>query len=1126
MVQENGPRGQRGRDYSTSGNGAAGGNPTLEAARAYLGAGISFLPLRLDGSKAPSGPDLPTKLDKGRSKPTWDPYKERLPTTEETTQWFDRPDPRGIATVTGKVSGNLELLDFDADALETFAAWKKLVEAESPGLLEKLSVTRTPRQPAGYHVRYRCQEAVIPGNTKLAEKAGPPNPKTGKPTKLTLIETRGEGGYGVAPGSPGACHETGGTYDHLSGPKLSKVQNITAAEREVLWRCAQALNQLPQEERGPKPKGGNKGERPGDNYDLSGPDWETIIGPHGWTKVSDNGNTVYWRRPGKDGPGISATTGYCRGKDGADLLYVFSSNAAPLEAGRAYGKFAAYALLNHQGDFKAAAKQLAGDGYGDKSGSREQDVEALAAKVQALIDKLPPDNASEAALRNRDLVDALLRLERHDAAEFVLARQRLRGLGVKVGDLDAVLKRTRRAWRSGPESPQSPGSLYQIRDGRFWQKKNTPMGEVLVPLCNFVAAVTKSVRVDDGSGEIEHEFTVEGQLADGTPLPAVAIKANEFATLNWVLPNWGMAANVAAGLGAKDNLRAAIQELSRDVAHHVVYKHTGWRKLGEDWVYLHGGGAVGAAGPVEGVAVQLDDRLRYYVLPPPPAGSILAEAIRASLKILRLGPDRIMMPCLGAVYRAVLGRIDSSVALVGATAMGKSETSALLQQHFGAGMARLNLPGNWSSTANALEGLAFLAKDALFTIDEFKPGGGKYEAEEMHRKAERVLRAQGNRSGRQRCRADGTIRPSREPRGLILISGEDTPRGESLQARILLVGVGHGDIAVQSLGPFQKDAADGLYAQALAAYLKWLAGRYEDLQKTLPQQHADLRTKAAADHSGLHPRVPGIVADLFLGWRYWLMFAAEAGAVTKEESSDLAERAWQGLLLAASDQAAEIAARNPCRRFLELVSSVISSRRAHLTDQNGSEPGDPLSWGYRERVYNAGAEEGPGIAYDPQGKCIGFVVGEDVYLDPETAYGEAMALGDTGADRLAVSKDQLFRRLKEQGVLASHEPDKTLTRRLYQGRKKYFLHLRTASLSSPEQGLQGLRGPDPSKPEKKVPVSGPCSQGGGRKQGPKTGAHSRGKPGRAPKAPKAPVSGRGEGPHGANGEVLYEEGVL
>ena len=57
---------------------------------------------------------------------------------------------------------------------------------------------------------------------------------------------------------------------------------------------------------------------------------------------------------------MSATTGFA----GSDLMYVFSSNADPFEQHAWYTKFHAYTLLNHAGDFRAAARDLAGRGFG------------------------------------------------------------------------------------------------------------------------------------------------------------------------------------------------------------------------------------------------------------------------------------------------------------------------------------------------------------------------------------------------------------------------------------------------------------------------------------------------------------------------------------------------------------------------------------------------------------------------------------------------------------------------------------------------------------------------------------------------------------------------------------------
>jgi len=98
--------------------------------------------------------------------------------------------------------------------------------------------------------------------------------------------------------------------------------------------------------------------RPGD-FNEAG-DWADVLVPHRWEYVGGDGVVSYWSRPGKGDPGHSATTNY----QGSDRLYVFSTNADPFEADRSYSKFEAYALLNFDGDFGDAARDLRELGYG------------------------------------------------------------------------------------------------------------------------------------------------------------------------------------------------------------------------------------------------------------------------------------------------------------------------------------------------------------------------------------------------------------------------------------------------------------------------------------------------------------------------------------------------------------------------------------------------------------------------------------------------------------------------------------------------------------------------------------------------------------------------------------------
>jgi hypothetical protein len=198
---------------------------TLAAALDYHHAGLAVTPVQKDGSKAPV-------LTGWQNRP--------FPSETDLHSWFAAPR-YGIGMRCGTASANLELLDFDKEADTIFPGWCYLVEEEAPGLLDRLTRHITPRLETGYHVFYRCREVEIPGSTRLAQRPAT-DPKTGNPTREALIETRGEGGQGLVPGCPPECHETGGLYRHHAGPTLPNVQEISAAERDILLRAARSFD--------------------------------------------------------------------------------------------------------------------------------------------------------------------------------------------------------------------------------------------------------------------------------------------------------------------------------------------------------------------------------------------------------------------------------------------------------------------------------------------------------------------------------------------------------------------------------------------------------------------------------------------------------------------------------------------------------------------------------------------------------------------------------------------------------------------------------------------------------------------------------------------------------------------
>jgi hypothetical protein len=161
------------------------------------------------------------------------------------------------------------------------------------------------------------------------------------------------------------------------------------------------------------------------------------------------------------------------------------------------------------------------------------------------------------------------------------------------------------------------------------------------------------------------------------------------------------------------------------------------------------------------------------------------RAIQASLRFLSLPTDRITIPLLASVYRAALGKADFSVFLTGPSGAFKTALAALCQHHFGAVLDASRLPANFASTPNALEGLAFTAKDTLLVVDDFAPTGTAGD-HALRSVAERLFRAAGTSGA-------GCVRAPQPPRA-ILATGEEVPRGQSLRARLLILELAPADV--------------------------------------------------------------------------------------------------------------------------------------------------------------------------------------------------------------------------------------------------------------------------------------------------------------------------------------------
>lgn len=281
---------------------------------------------------------------------SWTEYQKVRPTSDQLREWFAPEKARdGMGFICGRVSGGLEVLDFDKQGQE-FPAWAESVKKRYPDLYSRLVIERSCS--GGKHVYYKCE--VVSGGQNLAMET-----KTNK-----LIECKGEGSFIKCAPSEGYELEQG---------DFDSIPVITIDEREFLISAARCRNQYVEEDRteymqnipvtGEKTTAGENGTlRPGDDFNVRG-DFRALLKSLGWKPergVRADGNQ-HWTRPGKP-KGTSATL---KNFGGVELFYIFTSST-DLENYKAYTPFQFLTLEKFGGNFREAAKWLGSEGFGKR----------------------------------------------------------------------------------------------------------------------------------------------------------------------------------------------------------------------------------------------------------------------------------------------------------------------------------------------------------------------------------------------------------------------------------------------------------------------------------------------------------------------------------------------------------------------------------------------------------------------------------------------------------------------------------------------------------------------------------------------------------------------------------------
>lgn len=519
-----------------------------------------------------------------------------------------------------------------------------------------------------------------------------------------------------------------------------------------------------------------------------------------------------------------------------------------------------------------------------------------------------------------------------------------------------------------------------------------------ITLSNFSAKIEEEHKYIDGQ-KVDRYYLITG-MQGKDELSKTTVKASDYPTMSWVTTAWGSQAIIFPGGSGKELLRAIFQIESKPKIVEI-YTATGWQKIKKQWHYLTTTSAITAEKRTKKINLQLPEELSCISLPID-TGDI-KQAFLATIALTRVAPPEIAWMIIGSIFRAAIGPADFCVHITGRTGTFKSELAALAQSHYGPTSAR-DLPANWSSTANALEALAYKAKNCLLVVDDFIPGGTSWQVKAYQKTADQLIRGQGNQAGRARLTDTSNLQRTMYPRGVILSTGEDTPEGHSVRARMMIAELSPEEIKPQLLRAAQ-DARE-LYCHGMAAYIQWLAHDLDNHRAEVKEIADGVRDENLTVG---HARTPPTMGSLQSGIFKLLQWATETKIIEAKKANDLYAEAEEAIKSLGRRQIEYLQAADPVEQFLSTLRSIFAASAGHIRAINGGPPpkADLLGWS------SVGTE---GLDWKPHGPRLGWYEEktQTLLLDSSVAY-DTIRRHSRGT--VTITRQTLYKRLREAGLL-------------------------------------------------------------------------------------------------------------
>lgn len=579
------------------------------------------------------------------------------------------------------------------------------------------------------------------------------------------------------------------------------------------------------------------------------------------------------------------------------------------------------------------------------------------------------------------------------------------------------MKNDEKRVKIGVNYEYSPDGTLYYKEGK--EDKNGNVYEETTAIANHTPLLKEQRIIDNGVETTEElVFSALRDFHHGTDT-AITLKDVLSQTPNI---KFGAACRIFLGRGAKSRYSEAMQIQCENAPVSMLYQHTGYTVIEGERIFLNGGHSVTKDGLTDRYNVALSGQLEPYSFTEEKDESRYETLLRL---LPSVAPKALIYAGLGLCFLTPLNALLRDCGIepcfilyfTGKTGARKTTLAKLFLNFYGRFDNGTAPTASFRDTINAVEKKFALTDSTLVLLDDRIPSTTPKIRAQMEAMEQAVARQIGDRSGRSRMNADGTLKATYRPKCNLIVTAEESFSnvGESAIARSISVELTPEDVNLQALTEVQQKAEH--LNQCMSDYIRYVITEWKNISGNIKPLFMEYRNKA---QNGGHGRLAECVAHLQIGITFMCEWLLSESVIDTKQAESIKAAAWGEFVELADRQNKRIIEEKPVKLFLDAVREMKDRGTIRITDIDApSEYNSSSIIGYRDKDF--------------------------YYFYPDSIYSEVKRFYSLQDKNYPLGKAALFQQLKTDYLIETDREQTTKLKRI-NGKRPRFLWLKAAAL--------------------------------------------------------------------------------